>query len=296
MPPDMEAGMKPIVAIVAQGMMGAGIARRLTENGVEVRTSLAGRGAGSARRAAEAGMRDVPEAQLAEADFFLSVVPPGDALALVQRLAPAFTASNRKPVYVDCNAVNTKTAARIAAAVGETGAPFVDGGIIGGPPKPLAQDPKDAGPRLYVAGPNARRVAALREYGLDVRVLNGPSDAASALKMSYAGITKGFTAMASVMLLASVRGGTAADLYAELADSQKALLGWLSGSIPRMYDKAYRWVAEMEEISGFVGEGTTDAQVHAAFARFYERIAADHAGPKAETAALSAFLDQGRKA
>ena len=30
----------------------------------------------------QAGMIDVPEAQLAEADFFLSVVPPGDALAL----------------------------------------------------------------------------------------------------------------------------------------------------------------------------------------------------------------------
>ncbi len=282
--------MKPIVAILAQGDMGAGIARRLTENGVEVRTSLAGRSPASARRAAAAGMVDSTDAQLAEADFFLSIVPPGDALALVQRLAPALSASNRKPVYVDCNAVNTATAARIGTAVGATGAPFVDGGIIGGPP-----GTGDGGPRLYVAGPNAARVAALRDYGLDIRVLGGPPDAASALKMSYAGITKGFTALASVMLLASVRGGTAPDLYAELASSQKALLGWLDASIPRMYDKAYRWVAEMEEISGFVGEGSSDAQVHAAFARFYERIAADNDGPKVETGALTAFLQQGAK-
>lgn len=285
--------MKPIVAIVAQGTMGAGIARRLTENGVEVRTSLLGRSAASAKRAAEAGMVDATDAQLAEADFFLSIVPPGDALALVQRLTPALRAANRKPVYVDCNAVNTKTARGIDAAVVQTGAPFVDGGIIGGPPAPRAKNPNDAGPRLYVAGPNADRVLRLREFGLDIRVLTGPPDAASALKMSYAGITKGLTALGSIMLLAATRAGTAPDLYAELADSQKPLLAWLSGSVPRMYDKAYRWVAEMEEISGFVGKDLPDADVHAAFAKFYDRMAKDNDGHKSETGALSAFLNQG---
>lgn len=287
--------MKPIVAILAQGTMGAGIAQRLTENGVEVRTSLAGRSAASARRAAAAGMVDATDAQLAEADFFLSIVPPGDALALVERLRPVLAATNRKPVYVDCNAVNTGTAARISAAVGSTNAPFVDGGIIGGPPQSRKKDPDDAGPRLYVAGPNAARVAVLREYGLDIRVLNGPPDAASALKMSYAGITKGFTALGSVMLLAASRAGTAPDLYAELADSQKQLFGWLNSSIPRMYDKAYRWVAEMEEISGFVGTEPSDAAVHAAFAKFYERMAADNAGPRHEVGMLNGFLNQGTK-
>jgi L-threonate 2-dehydrogenase len=282
--------MKPIVAIVAQGTMGAGIARRLTENGIEVRTSLAGRSAASAQRAAAAGMVDATDAQLAEADFFLSIVPPGDALALVQRLTPAMSAANRKPVYIDCNAVNTATAGNIDAAVMQTGAPFVDGGIIGGPPKT-----GDAGPRLYVAGPNADRVLRLRDFGLDIRVLSGPPDAASALKMSYAGITKGLTALGSIMLLAATRGGTASDLYAELADSQKPLLSWLSGSIPRMYDKAYRWVAEMEEISGFVGKDLPDSEVHAAFAKFYDRMAADNDGPKAEVGALAAFLQQGAK-
>ncbi len=282
--------MKPIVAIVAQGTMGAGIARRLTENGVEVRTSLAGRSAASAKRAAAAGMVDATDAQLAEADFFLSIVPPGDALALVQRLTPAISAANRKPVYIDCNAVNTETAHTIDTAVMQTGAPFIDGGIIGGPPRT-----GDAGPRLYVAGPNADRALRLREFGLDIRVLTGPPDAASALKMSYAGITKGFTALGAIMLLAATRAGTAPDLYAELANSQQELLGWLNGSIPSMYDKASRWVAEMEEISGFVGKTSSDSEVHAAFAKFYDRMAADNDGGKKETGALTAFLNQGAK-
>ena len=46
-----------VVAIIAQGAMGAGMAHRLTSHGATVLTSLAGRSPASARRAAAAGMR-----------------------------------------------------------------------------------------------------------------------------------------------------------------------------------------------------------------------------------------------
>ena len=78
----------PIVAVVAPGNMGAGVGRRLTENKVTVLTSLAGRSEESVKRAREAGMQPVEERALAEADFFLSIVPPGDALGLASRLVP----------------------------------------------------------------------------------------------------------------------------------------------------------------------------------------------------------------
>ena len=93
----------------------------------------------------------------------------------------------------------------------------------------------------------------MNRHGLDIRVLEGPIGAASALKMSYAGITKGFTALGAAMALAATRAGAAEALHRELADSQPALLGWLTRQVPRMYPKAYRWVAEMEEIAGFIG-------------------------------------------
>src|SRR6266705_1192382 len=128
--------MKPVVAIIAQGSMGSAVARRLAENGVEVLTSLAGRSAASAARAREAGMRTVADEEAAAADFFLSIVPPGDALALAERLSSHLERSNHKPVYVDCNAVNPDTVARIAPVIAAAGAPFVDAGVIGGPPKP----------------------------------------------------------------------------------------------------------------------------------------------------------------
>ena len=93
------------------------------------------------------------------------------------------------------------------------------------------------------------------------------------------------------MMLAATRAGTADALRAELSASQPALHGWLTRAMPRMYSKAYRWVAEMEEISGFVGEDPAAAQFFQAAARFYERIAADFDGERAECAALDAFCE-----
>src|SRR5262245_60793747 len=128
--------MTPTVSIVAPGSMGAGLGRRLNENGVTMLTSLAGRSEESVKRAREAGMQAAEDRALAEADFLMSVIPPGEALALAQRLAPVLAAANRKPIYVECNAVSPATMLKIADVVNTTRCPFVSAGIIGPPPKP----------------------------------------------------------------------------------------------------------------------------------------------------------------
>jgi 3-hydroxyisobutyrate dehydrogenase-like beta-hydroxyacid dehydrogenase len=273
------------VAIIAPGNMGAAVGGRLTENKVNVLTSLAGRSEASAARAKAAGMAAVADAQLTESDFLLSIVPPGDALALAQRLAGVLGAANKKPVYVDCNALSPQTVERIAAVIAATGCPFVGAGIIGPPPKPGTANTK-----FYAAGPAAPDFARLNDYGLIVRVLAGPLTAASALKMSYAGITKGFTALGAAMILAATRGGSAEALKAELAESQPALLGFLTRQTPAMYSKAYRWVAEMEEISDFVGKDFPEHAMLDASARLYERIAADVEDEKREVGVMDKFL------
>jgi 3-hydroxyisobutyrate dehydrogenase-like beta-hydroxyacid dehydrogenase len=279
--------LTPTVAIVAPGSMGASIGRRLTDHGIRVLTSLAGRSAASAARASDAGMTAADDRALAQADFLLSIVPPGDALALAQRLAPVLIAANDKPAYVECNAINPDTVKKIEAVIAATGCPFVGAGIIGPPPKAGSANTK-----IYASGPAAPRFAALNDYGLIVRVLDGPVTAASALKMSYAGITKGLTALASAMMLASERGGAASALRAELAESQPQLLAWFSRSVPNMYSKAYRWVAELDEIAGFVGLDRPEHEIFEAAARLYKTLAADYAGANRDTAALSKFLDQ----
>jgi putative dehydrogenase len=277
--------MTPTVAIIAPGNMGAGVASRLTENRVTVLTALAGRSAASGERAREAGMSAVSERELAEADFLLSIVPPGEALALARRLVPVLTAANRKPIYVECNAVSPQTMLQIADVIGKTGCRFVAAGIIGPPPKPGTGNTK-----FYASGPAAKDFAKLNDYGLIVRVLDGELTAAPALKMSYAGITKGFTALGAAMMLAATRGGAADALKAELAESQQPLLGFLSRQMPGMYGKAYRWVAELDEISSFVGEDRPEHEMLAAAARLYERMAEDFAGEKKEIGELDQFL------
>ncbi len=278
--------MTPVVAIVAPGAMGAAVGKRLADHGLKVLTSLTGRSQETAARAKAAGMAAASDNEIAAADFILSILPPGDALSLAERFVPALKASNAKPVYVDCNAINPATVERVAKAIAPTECPFVDSGIIGAPPKP-----GDSGPRFYASGPAAPRFAGLRDYGLDVRVLGGAISAASALKMSYAGITKGTQAIGAAMMLAAVRAGSADDLLAELQTSQKQLFPWLKRQLELMPPKAYRWVAEMQEIAGFVADDPAAHDLYQGAAHFYERFAQDFEnGDKKDTAALTAFL------
>jgi 3-hydroxyisobutyrate dehydrogenase-like beta-hydroxyacid dehydrogenase len=277
--------MTPVVAVIAPGAMGAAVGKRLTEHGVKVLTSLAGRSAGSVARARDAGMIGATDAEIAASDFILSILPPGEALALVGRFAPALKASNAEPVYADCNAINPATVGQVAAAIAPTGCPFVDVGIIGAPPKG-----KDAGPRFYASGDAAPRFALLRQYGLDVRVLDGAPSAASALKMSYAGITKGTQAIGAAMMLAAIRAGSAEALFDELSFSQKELLAQFQQQLPQMPAKAYRWVAEMQEIAGFAADDPAARELYEGAAHFYARMAEDFAGDKKAVSRLKDFL------
>jgi 3-hydroxyisobutyrate dehydrogenase-like beta-hydroxyacid dehydrogenase len=277
--------MNPTVAVVAQGAMGAGVGGRLVERGLHVITSLAGRSEASAKRAQAAGMVAASDQDCAQADFFLSICPPADALALAEKMAKLIGPSNKKPIYVDCNAVSPPTKVRIGDVITKSGAPFVDVGIIGLPPQ------KDgSSPWLHASGPDAARFAPIGDFGLNVNVIEGPVGAASALKMSYAGITKGVTALGAMMMLAATRNGAAAGLRGEFERSQPALLPWFQRAIPAMYSKAYRFVGEMEEIADFVGEDPAARKMYQAIAEFYTRLAKDFEGSQEETNALSALL------
>jgi L-threonate 2-dehydrogenase len=114
--------MAYVVGIIAPGEMGSAVAARLSERGVKVTTSLAGRSAASAARAERARMVPVADddALIGEADFFLSICPPGEAIALAERLKPALARARKKPVYVDCNAVSPETAIQIGAVLEST--------------------------------------------------------------------------------------------------------------------------------------------------------------------------------
>lgn len=266
------------IALVGAGSMGSAVGKLLSASGARVLTTLEGRSAASAARAREAGMEDATLDELAASDFILSIVPPAVALETAERLAPALTRAANKAVYIDCNAISPQTVTTIAQTVDASGAAFVDGGIIGMP----------SSPKFYFAGPHAPRTSALGDAGLAVRLLDGPVGAASALKMSYAGITKGLTAIGSAMSLAAMRNGAGQALLDELAESQPEISAWLAGNVPRMPPKAYRWVAEMEEIAAFIGDGFAEHRIYEGAAGLYARLATD----KTATDALSRFFSE----
>jgi 3-hydroxyisobutyrate dehydrogenase-like beta-hydroxyacid dehydrogenase len=287
---DKDEPMAETIAVIAMGEMGSGVARRLHERGATVITSLAGRSAASAARAEKAGVIPVStdDELIAQAAYILSIVPPGDAVTLAERLAPAISRAALKPIYVDCNAVSPQPAERIGDVLKETGCVYVDAGIIGPPPSATGRT------IFYASGPGAKEFERLSAHGLMIRVMDGPNGAASAMKLSYAGITKGCTAIGSAMMLGATRGGTAAALLRELSESQPMLLNWMRGFVTRMPPKAYRWVAEMEEIARFQEDDKAAEAMYLGIARFYEQIAAalEARRPDDAIAQLNAFCSE----
>src|SRR5437879_6584832 len=209
------------VAIIGAGEMGSAIGRRLHEMGARAITEVRGRSAESVERVRRAGLKVIEndDELVSEAGFILSIVPPAVAAEVAERWRGPLARAATKPVFVECNAIAPVTVCRIAETLVPTGCRFVDAGIIGGPP-PAGVENADKGPRIYASGADAPLLAPLSRYGLDIAVMDGPIGVASGLKLSYAGLTKGLTALAAAMIAGASHNGLAAALHAELARSQ----------------------------------------------------------------------------
>ncbi len=106
--------------------------------------------------------------------------------------------------------------------------------------------------------------------------------------MCYAGLTKGLHAVGVSVILGAIEAGVAGPFLAELADSQPDLLAYFTGRTPGIFPKAYRWVAEMQEIGAFLGAG--GQRLFDGAAMQFDRLAQDHAGDRADEAAIRGFL------
>ena len=152
--------------------------------------------------------------------------------------------------YVDCNAISPQTTRQVGDLIAQAGGQFVDASIIGGPPR------GNGTTRFYAAGPQASKFEELSQYGLNVRVLSDQIGHASAIKMCYAGLTKGLTAMCTELLVAAEVLGVSEPLAHEFQNSQAAMYQRMERGIPGMLDRARRFEGEMEEIAktfGFIG-------------------------------------------
>ena len=236
----MGGADRVVVGLLHPGEMGAAVATQLRGKGHAVLWASSGRGPETARRAEEAGLEEAStvDALVEQSDVVLSVCPPHAALDVARSVA-GFAGT-----YVDANAVSPETARRIAAVIEEGRGRFVDGGIVGSPPR------DGVSPRLYLSGSGAPEVAELFAGTLvDARVVSGEPGAASAVKMVYAAWTKGTAA-----LLLAIRGvahaeGVEDTLLAEWRESIPDLPERSERAARSAESKGWRWVGEMEEIA-----------------------------------------------
>ena len=243
------------VGMMSPGEMGHALGLVLRQGGLRVITCLRGRSPRTAALAAKAAIEDVADdaTLVREADLLLSVLVPAQAKRLAERVAAAVRESGAGLLFAECNAIAPQSVREIGEIITASGAGFVDAGIIGGPPPAVRQHPGQQGPRIYASGEHAAELAQLREHGLDVRVMGPEIGQASGLKMCYAALTKGLTALATELLVAGQAMGLDQALRAELRLSQRTLLDWIERQVPGMPPKAHRWVGEMEEIAATFG-------------------------------------------
>lgn len=266
----MEERKVVAIAVVAMGEMGSGIAARLAQSGAHVMTSVAGRSAASADRARAAGVVILSDQELvAQADIFLSIVPPAVAAETADRFRALIEVQAHKPVFIDCNAIAPQTLHAMARPFEEKGLRFGDASILGLPPR------EGYSPRVYMSGDVAGEAVILERLGLETRLLSPQLGDASGIKMAYAGITKGIQAIATSMAIGASRAGAGEAFVAELQDTQPQLYAWFQKMLPSMPAKAYRFDDEMEQIATFLEPEQGAAEMLRGAAKLYRHVAED---------------------
>lgn len=240
-------------------------------------------------------------------DYVLSIVPPRDAVVTARRVAEAFTSDIRskagrtQPLYfLDLNAIapsTTRSIGELFRKHGE-GLRYVDGGIIGGPPRPHPKDSNTEGaeqgngqaepgsswarPSIVLSGPHPLSAAPVSGEHL-AQVLRGRHvgdevGTASGLKCCFASLTKGFTALAIQSFSTASRLGVMGELQEHLGEFAPAMKTQAERGVVGMPPKAYRWVDEMREIGrAFAEDGgwTRQEEIYGAVGEIYKFVAED---------------------
>lgn len=234
----------PTVGVLHPGQMGAAVAAAVARRH-DVLWCAAGRSPATARRAASAGLRAVPDLAtlLAQSDIVLSICPPEVAERTAEQVSEV--ASGFTGVLVEANAVAPGRVERIAGRLRRQGVRVVDGSIIGPPPT----DGRTA--RLYLAGDpgDVRLVQGIVADSPVHAVDLGPAlGAASALKMAFGGYQKASRTLAAVAHALADRHGVGAELLVEAGRMPSAVLADRD-YIPSVAARAWRWAPEMREVA-----------------------------------------------
>ncbi len=247
-----------VVGVLHPGEMGSAVAAALRARGETVLWASGGRSAATLERARHARLEDAGEVgELSRrCEILLSVCPPHAAVDVAR------AASGFRGIYVDANAISPQTARTIAELHGR----FVDGGIVGPPP----HEPGTT--RLYLSGGEAGAIAGLfAGTSVDARVISPEPGAASALKASYAGWTKGSAALLLAVRALARAEGVEENLLAEWRLSLPQLEERYGAAARSADRKGWRWIGEMEEIARSMRARDLPPGFHEAAAEIFRR-------------------------
>jgi 3-hydroxyisobutyrate dehydrogenase-like beta-hydroxyacid dehydrogenase len=279
----------PTIGLLHPGEMGSMVGAAARANGLRVLWASEERSAPTRERAAAAGLEDAKSIGLliAASQVIVSVCPPHAAADLAREVAGRGFAGT----YVDANAISPETAREIGGIIERGGATFLDGGIIGPPPRVPGST------RLYLSGARAGVIASLFARGpLEAIVIDGGPGAASALKMAYAAYTKGTAALLMAIRALAAQAGVDDALLREWERSQPQLAAQAERAVRSNTPKAWRFVGEMEEMAATFERSGLPGGFAQAAAEIYRRLAPykDSPVPPPLADVLKALIEQDR--
>jgi 3-hydroxyisobutyrate dehydrogenase-like beta-hydroxyacid dehydrogenase len=248
--------------------MGSALGARLREGGARVVVALDGRSDRTRQLAAAAGLEDVgsPAALAREASVVLVVVPPDAVEAAAAALAESV--EEALPLVVELDAVSPATTQRVAGVLAAAGLDLVDGSISGPPPR------QPGTTRIYLSGRRADEVASLPVSGVERIVVGDLLGAASAVKMCTASVYKGRVALLLQALRTARAHGVVEHVVDDLAAAGIAERDELGRALGVASTKAWRYVAEMEEIAETQAAAGLSPDLFRVLAALYADLAA----------------------
>jgi hypothetical protein len=244
------------IGILHPGQMGSAVAASIRNGGNEVFWASEGRSRFSRERASALGLIDVVTVarMCEECAAIVSVCPPEFA----DDVANQVRSLSFRGLFVDANAISPERVRRM-----QSGLRFVDASIIGLPPAPW----------IYFSGEHASEAASYFEGGpIKTEVIEGEIGKASALKMCFAGYSKGTSALLCAIL-------ALADQL-DVRDLLERQWARMPGSpanpakiVASVLPKAWRFAPEMNEIAATLEAAGLSPDFHKAAARIYADVA-----------------------
>ena len=273
------------VGVLHPGEMGVTVLESLVENDVSATWVKGGRSESTVRRASSIPSVDTLEELIHSVGIIMSVCPPSAALEVARNISD----KGFKGIYVDANAISPLESRKVSELFG---AAFVDGGIIGPPAKEAGTT------RIYLSGMRSREVVDLFEIGpFEAIALSDSSDpeeitAASALKMAYAGFSKGSSALLLAVNAFARKSGVLEALHKEWEISAPGLVRRSQNTAVSISRKAWRFGAEMDFISESFDEKNLPPEFHQGASALYRALEEFKDQPPAELIALLGALSR----